>query len=101
MDCRVQIRADRGYSATQPFPIQLVLAGRNADTTAEADVSETDKYGTCIETRQFNTYALKVRFTRGTQFYRTGAGAIHCPSRVARAFAFALPRRRDVFSFFA
>ena len=49
MDCRVQIIADRGYSATKPRPIQFVLAGRNADTTAEADVSETDKRGTCIE----------------------------------------------------
>ena len=51
--------------------------------------------------RSVSTYALKVRFTRGTQMYRTGAGAIHCPSGVARAFAFALPRRRDVFSCFA
>ena len=49
MDCRVQILADRGYSATKPRPIQFVLAGRNANTTAEADVSETDKRGTCIE----------------------------------------------------
>ena len=54
-----------------------------------------------LKTHHFNTYALKVRFTRGTEMYRTGAGAIHCPSGVARAFAFALPRRRDVFSCFA
>ena len=45
----MQIIADRGYSATKPQPIQFVLAGRNADTTAEADVSETEKHGTCIE----------------------------------------------------
>ena len=73
----MQIIADRGYSATKPRPIQFVLAGRNADTTAEADVSETDKTVHVLKTHEFNTYGLKVRFTRGKQMYRTGAGAIH------------------------
>ena len=36
--CRL---ADSGYCATKPRPIEFVLARRFADTTAEADVSET------------------------------------------------------------
>ena len=59
MDCRAQIIADRGYSATKPRPIQFVLAGRNADTTAEADVSETDKNGTCIENPRIQYIRVK------------------------------------------
>ena len=59
MDCRVQIIAGRGYSATKPRPIQFVLAGRNAGTTAEADVSETDKNGTCIENPRIHYIRVK------------------------------------------
>ena len=43
MDCRAQIIADRGYSATQPFPIQLVLAGRKC---------RYNRRGRCVRNRQ-------------------------------------------------
>ena len=81
MDRRVQIIADRGYSATKPRPIQFVLAGRNADTTAEADVSETDKRGTCIENPPIQYIRVKGQFYKRHTNVSNGRGRDTLPFR--------------------
>ena len=101
MACRVQVIADRGYSATKPRPIQFVLAGRNADTTAEADVSATDKYGTCIENPPIQYIRVKGQVYKRHTYVSDGRGRDTLPFQGREAFAFALPRPRDVFSCFA
>ena len=92
----MQIITDRGYSATKPRPIQFVLARRNADTTAEADVSETDKRGTCIENPPIQYIRVKgqvyKRHTNVSARYIAlpgSRGRSHSPCRVVVTYSHA------------